>query len=377
MLGRRANGEGSIKQLPSGQWCAQVMDGYKRDGSRNMVYFKGVSKREVVGQIREYWRRRELGAARDCNVGFSEWADVWYQDHRHQVQPSTYSGYQYTLRVLKEYFGREKVQQIRPLAINSFYDFMNRAGYSRSYLTKCRSMLIQIFDAAEANEITASNPARKSKIKRVLPDMRAPHEENKKDAFTEEELEYLAKRLRDDLLGNSIMLMIGTGLRTQEVLALTAEDIGADGSYVCVNKAIKMVGGVPTLGPPKSERGRRTVPVPTDYRKHAVYLRYYGGKPFVWTSQRESGLFDTGVFRKQYYKALGEIPEVRRLSPHCCRHTYISMLEKRGVPMEQIARLTGHSRVSTTDGYLHVDQKTLAHSVEALNANNSKLNSCA
>lgn len=368
MANKRANGEGSIKQLPSGQWYAQVMDGRKLDGSRNLVYFKGYTKREVIGQIREYWKRRNLGAAPDCDMLLSEWADIWYQDYRDQVQPSTYSGYQYTLKIIKDFFGQRKLQQIRPLEINGFFDFINKAGYSKSYLTKCRSMLIQIFDAAEANEITTSNPARKSKIKRTLPGLQPTPCGSNKDAFTPEETELLSKRLRDDLLGNSILLMIGTGLRTQEILALTPEDIAEDGSFVDINKAIKLVNGVPTLGSPKSERGRRIVPVPLNYRKHSIYLRYYGGKTHIWTSQRENGLFDPGVFRKQYYKALDEIPEVRKLSPHCCRHTYISMLEQKGIPMEQIARLAGHSRISTTDGYLHVDIHTLAEAVSVLNA---------
>ena len=367
MATKRTNGEGSIKQLPSGQWYAQVMDGYKPDGSRNLVYFKGYTKREVIGHIREYWKRRELGAAPNSDMQFSKWADIWYADYQHQVQPSTYSGYKYTLQILKDYFGDQKVQQIKPLALNSFFDYLNKAGFSKSYVTKCRSMLIQIFDAAEANEITASNPARKTKLKRILPRMDIYKKDNGRDAFSEEEREYLQKRLRDDLLGNSILLMIGTGLRTQELLAQKPEDIAADGSSINVNKAIKMVNGVPTLGPPKSERGRRIVPVPIDYRKHAIYLKYFGGNPYVWVSQRESGLFDTGVFRKRYYKALNDIPEIRKLSPHCCRHTYVSMLEQKGVPMEQIARLAGHSRISTTDGYLHMETDTLANAVEVLN----------
>lgn len=365
MAGKRVNGEGSIKQLPSGQWYAQVMDGHKLDGSRNMVYFKGVSKRAVVDQIRGYWQRREQGAVPSYHIRFAQWADIWYQDYQHQVQPSTYAGYRYTLQMLKNYFGERMVQEIKPLEINRFYDYMNSAGYSRSYVTKCRSMLIQIFDAAETNEIINSNPARKTKIRRMLPIMEMIPEQSK-DAFSEQERAFLARYLRDDLMGNSIQLMIGTGIRSQELLALSPEDIAPDGSYLNINKAIKMVQGVPMLGPPKSDRGRRIVPVPVAYRKHAIYLRYFGGKTFIWTSQRESGLFDTGVFRKQYYKALAEIPQVRRLSPHCCRHTYISMLEQKGVPMEQIARLAGHSRVSTTDGYLHVEWKNLASSVEVL-----------
>ena len=32
---------------------------------------------------------------------FSLWADEWYEEYRLQVQPSTYSNYKYTLRILR------------------------------------------------------------------------------------------------------------------------------------------------------------------------------------------------------------------------------------------------------------------------------------
>ena len=35
--------------------------------------------------------------------------------------------------------------------------------------------------------------------------------------------------------------------------------------------------------------------------------------------------------------------------------------------MEQIARLAGHSRISTTDGYVHTDIETLSNAVAVLN----------
>lgn len=367
MAAKRANGEGSIKQLPSGQWYAQIMDGYNPDGSRNMVYFKAYKKSEVIGQIREYWKQREAGAAPSNDIHFREWADIWYADHQAQVQPSTFHGYQYTLKILNDYFGKREIQKIKPMEITAFFDYMKRASYSNSYMLKCKSMLIQIFDAAEANEITTSNPARKAKIRRTAPTLYDDPKDNQKDAFTEEEIKELKAKLRDDLVGNSILTMIGTGLRAQELLALRPEDIAMDGSSIAVCKAIKMVGGVPLLGPPKSDRSKRVVPVPEAYRKNTIYLRYYGGEKYIWTSRRESGLFDVGVFRKKYYKALLDVPCVRKLSPHCCRHTYVSILERNGVPMEQIARLAGHTYVAVTDGYLHVDNDTLANAVSVLN----------
>ena len=55
-------------------------------------------------------------------------------------------------------------------------------------------------------------------------------------------------------------------------------------------------------------------------------------------------------------------------TPHCCRHTYVTMLQASGVPMETIAALTGHADIKTTEGYLHQSAPALARAVEVLNA---------
>ena len=71
--------------------------------------------------------------------------------------------------------------------------------------------------------------------------------------------------------------------------------------------------------------------------------------------------------RRRFYTALKNVGQVRKLSPHCCRHTYVTMLQANGVPMETIAALTGHSDIKTTEGYLHQSADTLAKAVEVLN----------
>lgn len=373
MTRKRSHGEGSVKRLPNGTWRAQLMDGYKDDGRRNIISFSGKTKGEVLEQLRRYkFERETLRTSVGKQTPFSHWADVWYADYKTQVQPSTYSNYQYTLKLLKEHFGIRNLRDIKVLDINRFHDALYKKRLSKSYITKCRAMLIQIFDAAEANELILHNPARKAKSIRDKGATEASvTESGKKDAFTDKEQDALKNGLEDDLMGHSIQLMIGSGVRSQELLALSPTDIAEDGSTISISKAIKMVGGVPTLGPPKSSRGKRIIPIPEKYRQHAIYLRTHGGRKYIWTSGRESGLFDVGVFRKRYYRAIKKVAGVRPLSPHCCRHTYISNLEKKGVPMEQIARLAGHSRISTTDGYLHTDLTTLANAVSVLNETNT------
>ena len=78
-------------------------------------------------------------------------------------------------------------------------------------------------------------------------------------------------------------------------------------------------------------------------------------------------------FRNQYYKALETVEGVRSLSPHCCRHTYVSQLQSLGVSMETIQSMVGHADIDMTRHYLHVQepkrQEAIALFDEALNKN--------
>lgn len=361
-MGRRSNGDGYFRKLPNGKWMGQIMVGFKENGKKDVKTFTAATKGEAQEMVRKYLSQKAAGLLLNDNMPFSTWADRWYLDYRSQVQPSTHSGYQYTLNTLKAHFGEQALSKIKTIHINGFMDVLVASGYSDSKISKCRAMLIQILDAAEANELVTRNAARRAKLVRDL-----SGRENIKDAFTEEEVAILLKQLPDDLLGHSIRVLLGSGLRVQELLALTPEDIAEDGSWIKVNKAIQMVDGLPQLGPPKSKLGKRDVPIPKRYRDSALYLRSHGGKALIWCSGRKNLLYSVGTFRRRYNKAIGQIDGVRNLTPHCCRHTYVTMLERRGVPLVEIARLVGHSRVSTTDGYLHLAGSTLSEAVATLN----------
>lgn len=362
MAKKRSKGEGSVKKLKNGQWRGQIMDGYNDEGKRNVVSFSASSKAEVLQMIRQYWIEKEEHLHIDRKILFKDWAEEWYADLEGQIQSSTYSGYRYTLNILEDHFGRMKLVDIIPLDINKFYRKME-ASYSTSYLRKFRAMLIQIFDCADDNGIISRNPARHSKTIKNSQDKK-----KKKDAFSEEEIRILMEKLPYDMLGNSIRLLLGTGMRSQELLALTKDDIAADGSTIRINKAVKMVDGKPELGPPKSELSNRIIPVPGEYVPYALYVREHGANPFLWTLSYKSALCGVETFRRKYKRLLGKIDGVRVLTPHCCRHTYITRLQAQGVPMETISRLAGHSDTDTTDGYLHISLDTLSQAVEKLNS---------
>ena len=364
---RKMNGAGNIFRLKNGKWHAQLMVGYYPDGKKNIAYFTADTKGEVQQMVRNYQQEHAENTDTKESVSFAEWANTWYQDYQTEVQPSTYSNYKFTLSTLIDYFGSQNLCDIKQIDINKFLDALTDRGYSHSKVSKCKAMLIQIFNAGIANDLVDKNPAAVAKATRRL--AQADDEDtNVKDAFTEAEVQLMIDHLNDDLLGNSILLMIGSGMRAQELLALTKADIAEDGSTVRVTKAIEMVDGHPKLGPPKSKRSRRTIPIPADYRFFAKRVRALGGNRFIWESSREDELYSVGTFRRQYYAALKKVPGVRQLTPHCCRHTYVTRLQEKGVPIDLVARLAGHTRISTTDNYIHTSIETLAAAVNALNA---------
>lgn len=367
---KRAAGEGSIRKTPSGRWCADIMDGYTDDGKRNMRYLSADTKGELLDQIRNIRNNMDTNIHLDKSLIFTDWADRWYDDYKSQVAASTYSGYKYTLKLFKRAFGGRELAKILPIDINAFQDQLVEDGYSLSQIRKCRAMLIRIFDAADANGLVLRNPARKAK---VLKAKNLPKKIKKKDAFKPGEVELLMALLPDDLTGNSIRLLLGTGMRAQELLSLTKNDITADGSQITINKAVKTVDGKAVLGDPKSELGNRVIPVPARYRPYAVYLREHGAAAYLWSQDKQGKLYGVGSFRRRYYTALSQVQGVRRLSPHCCRHTYVTRLQSNGVALETIAALVGHANVETTGEYLHIAPETLAKATDTLNdANDMK-----
>lgn len=365
MAKKRSNEEGSVRRMKSGRWRGEIMDGYTPEGKKNIVSFSASTKGEVLEKIRAYRGLQERQIHLSKTLTLAQWADSWYADYRSQVQPSTYSSYRYTLNIIKGQLGGKKLCDVLPMHINQMMDQLVDKGYSLSQISKCRAMLIQFFDSADNNGLIAQNPARKAKVIRDR-DGSLALPRAQKDAFTEAEIQLLRKKLPGDLLGNSIMAMLGSGMRVQELLALTPEDIAEDGSSVLISKAIKMVDGIPTLGPPKSRSSNRTIPIPEAYREYARFLREHGGPQLVWSPPGQGTYYSVGSFRQRYYRALTGIEGVRKLSPHCCRHTYVTQLQAKGVSLELIARLTGHSSVSTTQHYAHTTTETLSNAVSVL-----------
>lgn len=346
-MAKRSNGEGTLHKRKDGRWEARLMIGYRDDGKPNIKAFYGKTQKEVKEKVRAFQDARSSGLEMGTSYTFDEWADIWFENHKDNVTATTQENYRYTLRILKEHLGLRILAEIKPFDIEQLLKSLKREGRSDSCLSQCRGMLYQIFHKAEANDLVTKNPVR------FADKMRSREPVKRKEAFTTEEVKLLMKKLPDDRMGMSIRLLLGTGIRSQELLALEPRHIAEDGSVIQIRQAINMVKGTATVGLPKSRDSYRDVPVPPNLRWCATRLRNTKLK-YIWEAGKKEQPCNPSYFRDKFKAAISEVEGVRILTPHSCRHTYISQLQALGVDLSTIQSIVGHADVDMTKHYLHV-----------------------
>lgn len=251
------------------------------------------------------------------------------------------------------------LRSIKAADVEAFLRDLTADGKHQSQASKCRGMMFQIMRKAQANDLILKNPVELADKTRQKP------QKSKKDSFTAEEVRGLFKYLPHDKTGDSIRLLLLTGMRSQELLALEAGHIEPDGSCVHIRQAVKQVKGTVFVGATKSATSVRDVPVPEAYRDMVKHLRTYCA-PYLWTGKGGDKPCNPTHFRDKFAAAIESIPGVRPLTPHSCRHTFVSQLQAQGVPMETIQSLAGHAEIDMTEHYLHVQSGVKTAAVESL-----------
>ena len=356
MAKKRSHGEGTLSRKANGRWEIQIMVGYKPDGKRDIRSFSGDTQREAKAKRDEFLRKRAAGVLTGQDLRFEEWADTWYENHKDNIKPTTQESYRYTLRILKDHFARRRLSEIKAMDVEQFLKKLRKEGRSDTCLAQCRGMLYQIFNKAAANDIVLKNPV-------AFADKMRKGPRREKEAFTADEMRILFRELPDDRIGWSIRLMIGTGMRTQELLALEPRHISPDGTSINIAQAVVMVKGTAQIGTPKSYDSYRTIPVPDLVQYCARNLRNTD-KKFIWEAKKPDMPCNPSHFRTLFKQTLESIEGVRVLTPHCCRHTYVSQMVALGVDPKTIQSIVGHADIDMTMHYAHAQEPQRQEAVQ-------------
>lgn len=341
---RAKNGAGAYYKRKDGTVEYKVSLGIRGDGTANRKSFYGRTEKDCRKKY-EAWKTAEFEVPIERVETVAQWADKWLELYKKgKIGYGAYRNYEgYVNNHIKPKLGALKLSQVRQAHIEEFRKTISHL--SDSAKNQIHLALSGIFKTAVANKFCVTNPM--------------PEKEKKKNP--QEEIQVFAPKEIEIILNSAheyaylLKIMLYTGMRMGEVLALKWTDIDVENRIIYLSSSLarKEGGGYAEKGP-KSDKPR-TVAV------NDKTITFFNALPkvgiFVAMNIEKNRQLTPKAFEIRYNKFF-ESTGIPYLSSHKCRHTYATYLVKGGADLSAVQALLGHSSVTVTEKYTHVSGDT-------------------
>jgi integrase len=265
------------------------------------------------------------------------------------------STYKFATVKLTKFLGGVRVGEASTARLDAALRSM-RASHGSTMAKQAKTILRGALQLAVMANVLGANPVRD-----VRP-LRSTSQPKGAVALTADELRGLLTKLRasrycqEHDLVDPITLLIATGLRRSELLALRWSDFDADARTVTVaGKLVRVTGnGLVRVDETKSAAGRRTLPLPgfaVDMLRARRALPYLGEHTVIFPSTTGT-LRDPNNFGKRW-RTVREDLGVPAVTTHSFRKTVATLIDDEGLSARIGADHLGHTHVSMTqDRYM-------------------------
>ncbi len=173
------------------------------------------------------------------------------------------------------------------------------------------------------------------------------------------------------------ILIMNTGMRMGEALALKWTDVDFEKSVIHVTKNLVIIKNREKTGPkqriviqntPKTNKSRRDIPINKEALSAlAILQRLKGTSDGGYVIHTSTGDAMLPRSFQQSLDLLCKAAGIRKIGVHTLRHTYATRLYEKGIDVKIISELLGHSSVDITYKiYIHIFEQTKRSAVQAL-----------
>jgi len=355
-----------MKQRKDGRWEQAVPIGRRPNNRIIYTHVCAQTKAELKEKVKERAALVDSGVNVQLEMPtVGQWAQKWLETEKSGKAVKTYKMYLQTIKNhILPTLGGWKLDKVR---LSDLKSLVNRKSetMSRQTLHVLAITIKQIFRSALENGYISRSPADFLKVTSSAETM-------KREALTEEEIGILIDAVKDHPYRKLPMLLLFTGLRKGEALALMKTDIKLD--FIDVNKSFDYSSNQPAVKSTKTRAGTRQVPIPIDLREYladdtsdGMYVFEKFGRPLSHTSFR----WIWHSIDKAYQAAAGNtktVKKVKPITPHVLRHTYATILYERDIDIKTAQQWLGHSTFKMTmDIYTHLSKGKEQSAIEKLN----------
>lgn len=377
MTTRRSNGEGSKPlERKDGRW--QINLRYRDvDGRPCRTTVTRATRAEVVQAAKEMRMRLDHGQpARDTKItlgGFAaEWIDTTLaaSEDRKATTKVLYAGLART-HIVNAKVGEVALDKLRPRHVEGWVADLRSKGLSTSTIRSTYTVLRAVLDTAVRDRALAENPAAAVRRPKVVT-AEAAH-------LTPEQVGSLLDAASSTRYGSLFNLLVNTGLRRGEALALSWSDVDLTSGLLRVRGTLARVDGALVITEPKTSKSKRTVPlsdIAADQlraiRAAQAAERLRAGS--MWHASNQVFTTETGepCDPRNALRALKVAAQRAGLPPvglHTLRHSAASVMLTNGIPLKVVSEMLGHSSIAITgDIYGHVSPDVSREAVRKLSA---------
>jgi integrase len=157
-----------------------------------------------------------------------------------------------------------------------------------------------------------------------------------------------------------LLVALRTGMRRGEIMGLQWASVGWQNQSLTVQHS--RCEYAKELVSPKSNKARY-IPMDADVYKALFNRKKDTGYVFLESNNKPFN----GRYLERRLDELCKKVELRKIGWHTLRHTFASQLAMKGVPLNTIQALLGHSTITTTMRYAHLAPSTLRTAIDMLN----------
>jgi integrase len=339
-----------------GRWRGAVSLGYGPDGKRIRRKVGGRTKQEVKDKLEKLHADLTVGiAAPDGRYTVGQAIEDWLRDGLDGRAEKTVTLNRGALKPFADRIGRKALRELTAQDVRLVLTDIAATRSSRTVVV-AHNAIERAIRHAEANDHVRRNVA-----SLVRPPTGQPGRPSK--SLTLDQANTLMTAADGSPLGAYVVLCLLTGIRAEEARALTWEHVDLDGDLAAIPPVPPHVAvwrSVRAHGDTKTEKSKRTLRLPeravTSLRKQRARQaeqRLLAGdlwqeRGLVFSSSVGTPL-DAANVRRAFKKITNAAGLGDNWKPLELRTSFVSLMSSSGVPVEEIARLVGHTSTRTTE----------------------------
>lgn len=317
------------------------------NGKNTYLYDKDI--KELYKKYIEFMHNSYNGISDLKNVKMKDFATKWIELNSASKEMRTIE--EYTSIVNNHIIpslGFKKIQDIKKCDIEQLLSDMRNIPTTAN---KTLAYVKRILNDAIDNDIIIKNVANNIKPLKVIKNERKP--------LTMDE---------DKILINSnhkyapfFILMRYTGMRKEEIIPLTVDDVDLKNKTISINKAVVLLHNQPIVKTTKNNR-IRTIPILDNIYDIVVNLVNNSKNGLLFTKEKDGKMLTDVAVRRHLESFLYNINKNQEkkvtFTCHQLRHSYCTMLYYANVKIKKAQALMGHASASMVyEVYTHLDEQ--------------------